>query len=258
VVRVVTMNLWGVRGDWQRRRDVLVRGFAELKPDLVAFQEAITTDSYDQTRDLLGPQFHVVHQSEREPDGQGISIASRWPIEAVHELDLNVTDRTADFACGTLVAEITAPFGRLLFANHLPNYQLAFERERELQAVVAARFLEQYPDAHVVLAGDLDADPDATSIRFWTGRTSLDTVSVCYRNAWESVHPGVPNDTFTPDNPLVADPDWPFRAIDYLFVRCGRAGPTLSIAACQRVFDQPTAGVWASDHFGLLADLESW
>lgn len=254
-MRVITMNLWGVRGDWSRRRDVLVRGFAELKPDLVAFQEAITTDSYDQTRDLLGPEFHVVHQSERERDGQGIAIASRWPIDAIHELDLNVTDRTADFACGTLVAEIAVPAGRLIFANHLPNYQLAFEREREMQAVVAARFLEKYEESHVVLAGDFDADPAATSIRFWTGRTSLDGMSVCYRNAWESVHPGEPNDTFTPDNPLVADPDWPFRAIDYIFVRCGRAGPTLSVADCARVFDQPVAGVWAGDHFGVLADL---
>lgn len=256
MVRVITMNLWGIRGDWQRRRDVLVRGFAELKPDLVAFQEAIRTDAYDQTRDLLGPEFHVVQQTDREPDGQGIAIASRWPIDAGHELDLNVTDRTADFACGTLVAEITAPSGRLVFANHLPNYQLAFERERELQAVVAARFLEQYAGSHVILVGDMDADPGATSIRFWAGRTSLDGMSVCYRNAWESVHPDGPTATFTPENALVADPDWPFRCIDHIFVRCGRAGPTLSISGCTRLFDQPVAGVWASDHFGLLADLE--
>jgi hypothetical protein len=32
-------------------------------------------------------------------------------------------------------------------------------------------------------------------------------------------------------------------------------GPTLEIAACERVFDEPVNGVWASDHFGLIADL---
>lgn len=174
----------------------------------------------------------------------------------MHELDLNVTDRTADFACGTLVAGIAAPCGQLLFVNHLPNYQLAFERERELQAVVAARFLEQQAESHIVLAGDFDADPEASSIRFWTGRTSLDGMSVCYRNSWESVHPEAPAATFTPQNPLVANADWPFRRIDHIFVRCGPAGPTLAITDCARVFDEPVAGVWASDHFGLLADLE--
>jgi hypothetical protein len=25
--------------------------------------------------------------------------------------------------------------------------------------------------------------------------------------------------------------------------------------SCQRIFDQPSEGVWASDHFGLTADL---
>lgn len=51
-------------------------------------------------------------------------------------------------------------------------------------------------------------------------------------------------------------PDWPFRRIDYIFVRCGEYGkPTLTIRNCQRIFDQPRDGGWASDHFGLAADL---
>jgi len=55
---------------------------------------------------------------------------------------------------------------------------------------------------------------------------------------------------------LVADPDWPFGRIDYVLVRCGEhGGPTLPIAACERIFDTPVDGVWASDHFGLVADL---
>jgi hypothetical protein len=32
---------------------------------------------------------------------------------------------------------------------------------------------------HVIVAGDLDADPASTSIRFWTGRHALDGTSVC-------------------------------------------------------------------------------
>lgn len=43
------------------------------------------------------------------------------------------------------IAEILAPdpVGLLLFVNHFPNWQLDFEYERELQAVAAARFLEE-------------------------------------------------------------------------------------------------------------------
>jgi endonuclease/exonuclease/phosphatase family metal-dependent hydrolase len=261
-MRVVTQNLWGIRGDWEARRAVLMAGFRELQPDLVAFVEAIKTDECDQVVDLLGPEFHVAHQQAREPDGQGASIASRWPIGDVHEVDLKVTPRTADFACTTLIAEIQAPgpFAPLVFANHVPNWQLHFEHERELQALAAARFLEELAgdrDVHVVLAGDFTSDPDAANVRFISGRQSLDGTSVCYRDAWESIHPGEPGETFTPANPLLFDWDWPFRRLDYVFVRCGlHGGPTLEITACERIFDQPHDGVWASDHFGVYADLE--
>ena len=86
----------------------------------------------------------------------GVSIASRWPLAEVHEVNLHLTPRTANFGCMTLVTEIRVPepFGPLLFVNHNPNYQLDYELERELQAVTAARFIEELVGEctlHVVL-----------------------------------------------------------------------------------------------------------
>lgn len=262
-VRVLTLNVWGRNGSWQDRRTVLSEGLRALQPDLVALQEAIKTGEYDQVIDLLGPEWHIVHQQGRGPEGMGISIASRWPLRTVHELDLHVTPRTGDFPCGTLAAEVFAPdpVGPLLFVNHFPSWQLDFKYERELQALMAARVIEEHArqgGLHVIVAGDLDAEPDATSIRFWCGRHSLGGISVCYRDAWASTHPQESGHTFTPENPLMAlaNWDWPFRRIDYILVRCAEhGGPTLKVAACQRVFDEPVSGVWASDHFGLVADL---
>ena len=263
-MRVATLNLFAHGGDWPARRAVLAAGFQDLDADLVALQETIVTDDEDQVVEVLGDDYHVVHQTDREPDGQGVSIASRWPVREVHEIDLNVTHRTRDFACTTLVAliDVPAPVGALLFVNHLPNWQVHLAYERELQAVATARFLEVAVlenNPHVVVAGDLDADPASASIRFWTGRQSLGGMSVCYRDAWESAHPAEPGHTFVPDNPLVTDRDWPFRRIDYLLVRCGEhGGPTLAIRSCELLFDRPggAAGdTWASDHFGVTADL---
>jgi endonuclease/exonuclease/phosphatase family metal-dependent hydrolase len=274
-VRVATLNLWGRRGEWDERRRVLAEGFGKLRPDLVAFQEAVVVDGYDQVTDILGSGYHLAHQSDREADrggdiedGQGISIASRWPIGEVWEPDLNVTPRTADFACGTLIAEVLAPepVGPLLFVNHLPNWQLTFEHERELQTVIAARTIEEIARGrdglHVVLAGDLDATPDAASVRFLRGRQSLGGMSVCYRDAWGSTHPGKEGHTFTAENPLVTAENWDWelelgRRIDYVMVRCTDHGPTLDIRACERIFDEPVDGVWGSDHFGFCADLSA-
>src|SRR4051794_26143912 len=92
-VRVATLNAFGLREDWPERREVMAAGFAELRPDLVAMQEVIAGPDYDQVRDVLGADYELAHHSEREDDGQGISIASRWPVQAVHEVDLHLGPR---------------------------------------------------------------------------------------------------------------------------------------------------------------------
>ncbi len=59
---------------------MLINGFRELHPDLVALQEPIKTNDYDQVVDLLGPDFYVVHHNAGlvgEGDHHGASIASR-------------------------------------------------------------------------------------------------------------------------------------------------------------------------------------
>lgn len=262
-LRVATLNVWGRHEPWGDRRLVLVEGFRALRPDVVALQEVVTGDGYDEAADLLGPEYRITHQRlGLIGDGNGVAIGSRWPVGKVHEIDLHLTPRTAGFPCTTLIAEILAPepVGPFLFVNHFPNWQLHLAYEREVQPVAAARAIDDVAAEHdrdVVLVGDLDADPDAATIRFWTGRQSLGGMSVCYRDAWESVHPGEPGHTFTPDNPYAMNrvPDWPFRRIDYIFVRCADDGPMFHIAARSRIFDAPRDDVWGSDHFGVVADL---
>jgi endonuclease/exonuclease/phosphatase family metal-dependent hydrolase len=269
-LRVATQNIWRFHGDWPARRDVLREGLRELRADIVGFQEAVVTDDYDQPRDLLGPDYRLVHQQVREHDGSCVSIASRWPIGEVRELDGSEGTRPHrhPFNCGTLAAEILAPepLGRLLYVNHIPSWQQDFELEREVQTVAAARLVEEMladRPAHVILAGDLDAEPEAASIRFLAGLQSLGGTSVRYRDAWSSTHPGEPGHTFSPENPMVTTGEKGSyalelgRRIDYIFVRCSDHGPTLDIRACERLFEQPVGGVWASDHYGVTADLSA-
>ena len=252
--------MWGWGDDWTERRRRLAAGVAWLRPDLLTFQEAVRTDAADEVRAVVGDGYWVAHQGSRGDDGVGVTTASRWPVGQVLEVDLHVTERTEEFACTTLVTEILAPepLGRIWLANHLPSWEPDLEHERCLQALAAARELDRLADerpGHVVVAGDLDADPESTSMRFWTGRQPLDGWSVCYRDAWESARPGEPGDTFSPANPYSSDWDWPFRRIDYVLVRCARhGGPTLKVRQCRRVFDGTDEAV--SDHYGVLADLE--
>lgn len=264
-MRFLTINTWGTRGEWQERESRFRDRIEQLAPDIVTLQETVRTSDADQAHRLLGEKFYRAEQQKREPGrpgvpaGQGITTASRWPFGQVFEIDLNLTDRTGDFACTCLVTEVLAPapLGRIWVANHFPDYQLDHERERRLQTAAVARRLEDIvavSPGHVIIAGDMDADANADSIRFLTGRHVIDDLSVCYRDAWEAVHPGERLTTYSPSNPYQKDPDWPFRGIDHVMVRCAATGPTLLTTSCTRAFDHGPDTM--SDHYGLTVDYE--
>ena len=263
-LRVVTMNVLSPEhADWDRRRVVLRTGLQHIQADVVALQETVRVPGYDAAADLLGPEFTLISHSERSADGVGAVLASRWPVETVREIDLRVTPRVSLPWAAAVAAEVRLPppLGLTVLVHHKPTYEVGFARERELQAVAAARFVEDQiaeRDLHVVLMGDFDNTPDSSSIRFWTGRQSLAGFSVAYRDAWESVHPNEPGHTFSPANPLVTAGEMSLeqgRRIDYVLVRCGRHGPSLEVLDCRRVFTHDVDGTWASDHFGVLAEL---
>jgi hypothetical protein len=46
------------------------------------------------------------------------------------------------------------------------------------------------------------------------------------------------------------------RRVDYIFIRCDERGATLDVRRCDLIFDEPVGGAWATDHCGLVADLE--
>jgi len=218
-------------------------------------------DGYDQAADLLDGM-HVLHQKRRDVNGAGMTIASRYPITPVDELEFHVAARPDDpFPAGALLPEIAVPppIGPALFVDYLPSWQVDEEVERERQAPILERRVREViagREMHVVIAGDLDADPSCSSVRFWAGRESLDGISTSYRDAWEARPPGERGETFTPANPIMADPDWPYDRIDYILIRCGlHNGPTLLVERCERWNDAPVDGVWASDHYGVFADL---
>jgi endonuclease/exonuclease/phosphatase family metal-dependent hydrolase len=263
VIRVATLNLWMRSGDWAARRAVLRDGLAAVAPDVIGFQEVDEGPEHDSAAEILGPEYEIRHQERGLlGDGNCAAIASRWPIAAWHEVDLQLTPRTADFPATTLIAELDGPVP-LLFVNHLPSWKPQLERERELQTVAAVRRVEELVaerPRHVVLAGDLDATPDAASLRFLRGLQSLEGESTYYHDAWDTAHPGDPGHTFTTRNPLMeAESDVRVevsRRIDHILVRADERGPTLAVRRCDLLFAEPVDGVWASDHFGLVADLE--
>lgn len=264
--RVLTFNMLALKhASGGQRQDVVRQGLDKLQPDVVALQEVTRTAAIDQAIELFGSEFTVIDHPCPSPDGVGACLATRWPVGETVILDLHISHRAEGLPWAAAVALevlVPPPLGPLLVVHYKPNWQRNREEVRERQAVTAARWIEDLisgqPDQRVVVLGDFDAGPATASMRFWTGLQSLDGMSVCYEDAWEAVHSRKSNDTFSPRNPLVRAGEMPLergRRIDHVLVRCGPHGPLLDVADCRVVLDQPIDGVWASDHFGILADL---
>jgi endonuclease/exonuclease/phosphatase family metal-dependent hydrolase len=266
-LRIITLNLLTLQdASGQQRQEVVRQALPELRPDVVALQEVTRGPHFDQAAYLLGKDFTIVDLPGRSPSHTGECLASRWPLGEVTSLDVTVADGAEGLPRATAVAAevlAPAPFGTLLAVHHRGTYELQLEHVRERQALATARFVEDLvsdrPDLPVVLLGDLNADSDAASIRFLTGKQSRAGTSVRYEDAWAATHPDAPGHTFSPRNPLVRAGEMPLergRRIDYIMIRSGAHGPTLDVAECRLIFDEPVDGVWASDHYGLLADLQ--
>lgn len=264
--RVLTYNLLSFdHADGGRRQDVVRRGLAGLDLDVVALQEVTRDQDRDQARELLGPDWTIFAHPSRPADPVGACLATRWPAGEPRDLDLQLAPEIGGLpwaAAQAVEISLPEPVGSVLVVHHKPNWQLTAEVVRERQATATARWIEELildrPELPVLVLGDFDGAPDAASVRFWTGRQSLDGFSVRYEDAWAATRPDEPGHTFSPRNPLVPAGEMKLergRRIDYVLVRSGDHGPLLEIAGSRIVFDEAVDGIWASDHFGLVAEL---
>jgi len=259
-LRVLTLNIWNRLGPWDERLAVIREGIRDMSPDLVGLQEVIEIPGFTQADAIAeGLGYHTAY-GIANPYGEGVSLGnavlSRWPIESrqVFQLPSGGTDENRSM----LFCEIASPHGKIpFFVTHL-NWKLhqGVVREEQVQEV-AARVMACAPIEGLppILVGDFNARPDSAEIRFLTGLQSLHGKSVycadCFEQAGEG--PGVTFDGIR--NKFAEQYHEHPRRIDYVFVR----GPDTLVRgkplAARVVFDEPKDGVFASDHFGVIAEI---
>ncbi len=272
-LRVLTMNIWNFSGHYEKRQALLRRGIQELDPDLMAFQEAGFADGRHQVADALrGMGYHILHQLEVSPDprwNQGCCIASRWPVELAELLSLDITENTHDYPYVALAARVAVPdpVGPMLFVSAIPSWELNREYERERQAVEIVKMVRRHASANgfpPIIAGDFDATPEDASVRFITGRQSLEGMGACFRDAWAEAGDGGAGHTWTTENlharhliETILFEKRHGRRIDYIFMGSFHDYPKFArISSCRVVMDKPDDGVWPSDHYGVFATID--
>ena len=110
LLKVLTLNVLSPEhADWDRRRAVLRSRLREIRADVVALQETVRVPDFDAAADLLGPEYALLHHSQRSADGVGAVLASRRPVETVREIDLRVTPRIRLPWAAAVVAVVRLP-----------------------------------------------------------------------------------------------------------------------------------------------------
>ena len=259
-LRVLTLNIWNRQGPWEQRLGLIRAGVEALAPDLVGLQEVIEASGRTQADDIgeaLG--YRAAFGAAHDLGGGvafGNAVLSRWPIAAsrVFPLPTGASEEHRSL----LLAEIASPHGSIpFFVTHL-NWKLHHGAIREQQVVAVAEAIKaNAPIGGLppILVGDLNAEPDATEIRFLRGLHALDGVSTYLADCFGLVGEGRGVTFDATRNPFAAPTHEPPRRIDYVFVR----GPDQAVRgkplSARVVMDEVVDGACATDHYGVVAEI---
>ena len=256
-MRCVTINLGGLGRDWfGRRSEALHNGLRPLAPDVICFQEAAIRSHepvYNQAAAVghaLGLNF-VAFSPYGNPievmshEQGGVAVAARWPMAYVENRRLQEGMLDAPDNRVSLLVRLLAPWGDL----HVVNTHLSWRPEeadiRLVQLGIVLDYLSHAglcePFTPLVFAGDLNAQEPEQAIGF---------AAKYLRDCFRTLHPEAPGHTWSRINPLAREFPAPDRRLDYIFVP-----RSAHIKVARVVLDEP-APVFASDHFGVLAEVE--
>lgn len=248
---ILTLNLWNDSEPFDERMAFIRRWIEAARPDLIGFQEIVRGDALDQFERVVGGLDYetafgpVVEFWKRDDLLFGNGIASRWPIAEVQETLLPRGDSTEQR--GLLCARVTSPWGPLSFScTHLDNRSA---ENRSIQVSTLRQHLThqaRQQDFPPILVGDLNAEFDAPEL----APLRADTRDVCEELGLEQAA------TWSRANPNTRGMGPEEERLDHILIARTAAETELgSPLRAQVVLNQPEAGVWPSDHFGLRAEL---
>jgi endonuclease/exonuclease/phosphatase family metal-dependent hydrolase len=261
-MRILSWNLWWRYGPWQQRREAIAATLAEIQPDLCGLQEVWGAPGENLAAELagrLGMHWCWAEAARgREELTIGNAILSRWPIAAHAEATLPAGGLSGE-ARVVAHARIEAPGGTLpLFTTHLTygvgRSQARTEQVRRLAAFVAEHAVGcDYPP---VVTGDLNAEPGSDELRLLGGVLTPPAVpGLVLVDAWRYAEPGDPGFTWDHRNGYQAGTVLPDSRIDYILSGLPRQGRG-KVRRAGLGGTAPVDGVWPSDHFAVVADLD--
>ena len=256
-LRIVSLNMLHGHPDFEDlplRLDLIASEIQRLEADIVLLQETPWTRATGNGAEYLAKKLGYNYLYYRANGNrhliffeEGEAILSRFPLK---DPQISVLQPKAGFFENRVTVGATAVTPQeevTLFVTHLTDKDPQVNRR---QAESLRIFIEGHAKSLTFVAGDFNTQENSPQIK---------GLSNHWIDAFRTTHPGNQGFTCCIDN-LVSGPGEPLeKRIDYVFLVRGEGvdGDSLSV---QHVFDQPfpvgSGWQWASDHTGLLVELE--
>jgi endonuclease/exonuclease/phosphatase family metal-dependent hydrolase len=258
-VRIVTWNVRGRFGDWEKRQAAIEEVLRVEEPDIVCLVEAWSAGDANQSQVLgerLGMEHHVF-AGTWEQDGwvSGVGVISRWPLGSTQTRELGVDGQPPSGEAVFLPVE--GERGTIQLFVVMLDYPLDGSATRQSQVRQLATFVREASRRRhpTVLCGDFNAGPDSDEIRMLTGKAATPAPGLVFYDAWEVAGDGSPGYTWSNLNPLAAVAMYPNRRFDYVLSAWPRLGAVGHPTRCELLGVVPPEQPQLSDHYGVLAEL---
>lgn len=247
-MRILTLNTWHNNGPWLERRGALIQGMVQYSPDILLFQELFDLDWSKELQARLGYPYLV----STECTHSGLVVLSKLPPDGNELYRMNNKSPFENYWRYALWTGLIADGHRLnVFNTHL-SWELRDHSTREAQVRELWSFIERHrsENTFAVIAGDFNCTPDSPAMTWFVAHSR-------FIDTYGTLHPDAAGFTWSNRNFFAEShrPALPDRRIDYILAEHSFAENRLR--RCEVIFDTAaTLGVFASDHFGLLAEFE--
>lgn len=243
-MKILTLNTWQERGPWRERWRLIFKGLLRYRPDVVLFQEVFNAAWAEKIKLLSGYRYMVF-----PPQKGGLMMLFRYPVRDCDCITYKTKSKTEDYFRYAMFAKIRVGAQDIaVFNTHLswrtPETEVRKKQIRELIGYINLKARH----ASVFAAGDFNADSNAREICLMAreGR---------FTDLYELRNPGRGGLTWNNKNPYAAGSSvlMANRRIDFIWMRDPKK--IFKVRRAELVYERPHGGIYASDHFGVQAEL---
>ncbi len=245
-MKILTLNTWQERGPWQERWEVILEGMERFHPNIVAFQELFNPSWAQEIQKRTGFP-HLVFPEEY----CGLVLGTDLAVKSSGVVRLTKSP-WEDYDRYAMWAELERTGQPLFVFNTHFSWLLEDGESRRKQAREVLELVGgKAGEAEAIVMGDLNSTRHSPEIRGFIEEGG-------FRDLFFEKHRDEPGFTWDNQNPYAASAHHPLpdRRIDFILAR-GSGSGLKDLVSCDLVFTRPDPkGIWASDHFGVLAEFK--